>query len=466
MHAALDADDSCAADFRKRILEGIIAKTVWMPRSKELSAADTHGALQKDGLRDGVGGFCLARVEEAIDGARKHFATIVRTCRTEMLDVYLEHLAQRRPNLRRTHSTDGDILNELTAADVRGALTSRGFAFPYAMVRGEMASVKAECLTEPSTEEMKRAYLAGPPPPVPPPLPRDAGTDAGGLGLGAGDPADAMIDKMLSCRVTPSVDDSLELSIDQLEENMGKFARVIIEESQAWLAQHPFAFHVEGTGADGSVPPLRPGGSVCIHGLIGRPELNGQKALLVKWHEDAGRWWVYVEIVGRCTEEHVRVRPSNLEALDSETWFEETDPHHEWGSISERFLFAQLHPLQARSVGVRFDEAGKPIWFPPPPAALHLRPSHLRKIFSGPINDSAIKAWREELRIGREEAARRMAKSRAASRRQPPVVPACSSAQIVRQGAGSGEDSAEDQGDDAYEDDDTPETHDAGVYPF
>ena len=41
---------------------------------------------------------------------------------------------------------------------------------------------------------------------------------------------------------------------------------------------------------------------------------------------------------------------------DSETWFEETDPHHKWGSISERFLFAQLHLLQARSVGVRFDD--------------------------------------------------------------------------------------------------------------
>ena len=416
----LDADELYAADFRKRILEAFIAKDVWMPRYKELSAVDTHGTLQKGGsLRDGVGGFCLARVEEAIDGACKHYATIISTCRTEMLDVYLEHLSQRRPRLRRTHSTDGDILNELTAADVRGVLTSRGFAFPYAMVRGEMSSVKVECLTEPSMEEMKRAYFAGPPPPVPPPLPRDAGADAGGLGLGVGDPADAMIDKMLSCRVTPSVDDSLELSIDQLEENMGKHARVIIEESQAWLAQHPFAFHAEGTGADGSVPPLRPGGSVCIHGLTGRPELNGQKlALLVKWHEDSGRWWVYVEypVAGHYTVEHVRVRPSNLEALpDSETWFEETDPHHEWGSISERFLFAQLHPLQARSVGVRFDEAGKPIWFPPPPAALHLRPSHLRKIFSGPINDSAIKAWREELRIGREEVARRMAKSRAAS---------------------------------------------------
>ena len=187
MHVALDADDSCAADFRKRILEGMIAKTVWMPRYKELSAADTHGALQTDGLRDGVGGFCLARVEEAIDGARKHYATIIRTCRTEMLDVYLEHLAQRRPRLHRTHSTDGDILNELTAANVRGALTSRGFAFPYVMVRGEMASVKAECLTEPSMEEMKRAYLAGPPPPKPPPLSRDAGADGGGLGLGVGD---------------------------------------------------------------------------------------------------------------------------------------------------------------------------------------------------------------------------------------------------------------------------------------
>ena len=168
------------------------------------------------------------------------------------------------------------------------------------MVRGEMASVKAECLTEPSMEELKRAYLAGPPPPVPPPL-----LD----GANVGDEADALIQHFLSCRVAPSVDDTLELiSLDQLEEDFGMHGRVIVEESRAWLAQHPFAFHAESTGA-GSVPPLRPGGSVRIHGLSGRPELNGLKALLVKWHEDAGRWWVYVEyhVAGRSTSEEVRV---------------------------------------------------------------------------------------------------------------------------------------------------------------
>ena len=40
---------------------------------------------------------------------------------------------------------------------------------------------------------------------------------------------------------------------------------------------------------------------------------------------------------------------------------DEDDPHSEWGYIFCRFSFAEMHPLQARAVGVRFDDAGKPI---------------------------------------------------------------------------------------------------------
>jgi len=48
---------------------------------------------------------------------------------------------------------------------------------------------------------------------------------------------------------------------------------------------------------------------VRIRGLLGRPDLNEQAGVAVRWDADAGRWEV------RCGAETIRIKPANLTAL-------------------------------------------------------------------------------------------------------------------------------------------------------
>ena len=59
----------------------------------------------------------------------------------------------------------------------------------------------------------------------------------------------------------------------------------------------------------------------------------------------------------------------------------------EQGSALCRFSWAERYPLQARTLGTRFDESGKPIWFAPPPEQVleRLTPSQRQQIFSGSL---------------------------------------------------------------------------------
>lgn len=369
------------ADARERILANVIAQNVWMPRYRELGVGETYMALTAMGWHDGFGGeFCQARVEEAMVEARKQYAVILDKCRHEMWLVYQDHFEQRRPQLHKATFTDESILGELSAADVRGALEQRGFSFPYAMVRGEMAAVKREYLAGFSVEEMERAYIAGPPPPPPPP--RDA--------------TDALIADMLECRLedrqlagrrAARTLALLELTpLDQLERNYGRTERVKVEQSRLWLEEA--ASQATSASDDDSMglPPLRPGGRVKINRLRSQPHLNGQCGDLIQWLADADKWWVELR-----DGTEIKVRPKNLVALpDSEPWLDsDGEADTGWGEAVARFSWAERQPLQARSIGVRFDDGGRPIWFPPPPAHVleALTPEQREKIFSGALDE-------------------------------------------------------------------------------
>ena len=236
-----------------------------------------------------------------------------------------------------------------------------------------------------------RAYAAGPPPELPELL----------------DPLEALMINELSGRAagatrkqgrakrTPAEQARRTLELGSLElmplEEHDKLDRAIIEQSRLWMAAHPD----EPSSADG-VPPLRPGGQVRIDGLRSRGELNGCTGVLVQWYEDASRWWVSVEyqVDGReWLEEDMRIQPKNLVALpDSEPFTSEDDPHGEPGVCDvARFSWAERRPLQARALGARFDEAGRPVWLAPPPAhvleTLRPRLTSNNPVFSGSIPD-------------------------------------------------------------------------------
>ena len=54
-------------------------------------------------------------------------------------------------------------------------------------------------------------------------------------------------------------------------------------------------------------PAFANGDVVCVHGLNGRPDLNGQHCVLTAFHDDASRWAVRF-----MSGEEVRVKPANL----------------------------------------------------------------------------------------------------------------------------------------------------------
>lgn len=383
-------DDERTVRWRERVLATMIAADIWKPRYKELSIDETYDALcSNGGWYDGMGGFDRSKVAAAMDAARSAYAQILESCRGEIWWVLDEHFKRRRPTLHKESCSDERIVNELSAADVRAGLETRGFAFPYAMVRGEMKAAKESYLVGFSLDEMKRAYFAGPPPDL----------DATDL-CDSSDPTEAMIMNALSGRMAKAtLNDTtraqreakraLDLGLFELTplEKLDERYRTIVEQSQQWLAAH-----LEVPAADGAAPPLRPGGLVRIEGLRSRSELNAATGELVQWYDDAGRWRVHVEyrINERWHDEDVRVQPHNLVSLpDSEPWVAEDDPDGEWGADGDRFDWAERHPLQARALGTRFDDAGRPVWFAPPPEHVlaSLTASHTAQIFSGSVTE-------------------------------------------------------------------------------
>ena len=379
-------DDEHTVQWRERVLATMIAADIWKPCCKELSADETYEALcSKIGFYDGMGGFDRSKVEAALEAAREAYAQIIQSCRLQMIDVMHEHLRRRRPTLHKKSFSDEQIVNELSVTDLRTALETRGYSFPFVMVRGEMKAAREECLRAPTIDEMKRAYFAGPPPDV----------DM----YAASEPVDAAITDALSGRMAKATLDEktraqrkaqrtlnlllgllglLELTpLDKLDERDS----TTIDQSHQWLAAHPDELAaVEGT------PPLRPGGPVRVEGLRSRSDLNGATGELVQWFDDVGRWRVSMDTNG----ENVRAQPQNLVALpDSEPWVADDDPDGEWGTDLCRVDWARRHPLQARALGTRFDDAGRPIWFAPPPAQVlaTLTPSHAARIFSGSITE-------------------------------------------------------------------------------
>ena len=362
------AIDECArkdADARERILANVIAMNVWMPRYCELGAAETYEAMLALGWHDGKAGvFCRARVEEAMVEARSQYAIILDKCRHEMWCVYHSHFLRRRPELSKKNFGDAAILNELAAKDVRGALEGNGFSFPYAMVRGEMTAVKRDYLEGFSVEEMERAYVAGPPPPLALLPPRDA--------------TDALITDMLTCRLGGQMKLT---SLEQIEKDAGKPERTVVEQSRLWLEQR--SYEVAYLGQTDEAPPLRPGGRARLRDWQAQPELNGLEVELCEWHDNSGLWAVRIddgdypldERLAQLSNAHydtcLKVTPAQLQPLpDSEPWHCYVACYFELHKVpfSIRFEWAERHPIQARAIGIEFDSRRRPIDFPSIPA--------------------------------------------------------------------------------------------------
>ena len=258
---------------------------------------------------------------------------------------------------------------------MRAALQAGGYKFPFMLVRSQLAAVKQEVSRPVDMEELWAAYKAGPPPPMPP------------------DPVANMLScKMRGIRLTPP---------DKMERDFGTESRIIIEESQRWLDAHG-----EPKACDGP-PPLRPGGHVQLQGQDTRPELNGADGTLVQWNEATGQWTVnmdgHLSTGAPCTIGCISATPECLVALpDSEPWISADDPHGQWGSLVDRFSWAERFPLQARAVGARFDSSGCPEWLPPPPEHLSLPPDHLSRVYSGAISDGGDYLLSEAERMARD----------------------------------------------------------------
>lgn len=60
------------------------------------------------------------------------------------------------------------------------------------------------------------------------------------------------------------------------------------------------------------------GDDTTLHGLISRPDLNGQTGTLVQWHEERQRWAVELDE----SEESIWVKPENLSRQDPEAALE------------------------------------------------------------------------------------------------------------------------------------------------
>ena len=356
------------ADARERILANVIAQNVWMPRYRELDAADTYEAILALGWHDGMAGaFCRERVEEAMDRAREQYARILDKCRHEMWCVYHYHFLRRRPKLHEKSFDDAAILNELAVKDVRSALELNGFSFPYAMVRGEMTAVKRDYLEGFSIEEMQRAYVAGPPPPMGYPGASGYGQDA----------IDTLIADMLACRLGRQEKLS---SLDEIEADDGKPARIVVEQSRLWLQQR--SYEVEYLGQTDEAPPLRPGGRARLRDWHTQPELNGLEVELYEWQVDSSLWAVRIDDgqhhldrqLQQLCETHwntcLNVTAAQLQPLpDCEPWDlwqgGGREPHDV--DYATRFRWAERHPIQARALGIEFS-GHRPEVFPMAPA--------------------------------------------------------------------------------------------------
>ena len=87
-----------------------------------------------------------------------------------------------------------------------------------------------------------------------------------------------------------------------------------------------------GASHEGAPPLLKR--RVEIHGLNGRPELNGQKALAMHYDESAGRYAAILEQTGEC----VRIKPSNLQLASLA----------DAGREAPKLLFLTLLPFEGR----------------------------------------------------------------------------------------------------------------------
>ena len=107
--------------FRQRALACMIAQSVWLPQYTELPVDATYTALQAKGWYDGVGGdFDRSKVEAAMETAHSYYLRMVDLCKAEMLQIFDEHLESRRQVMHKATHDDKKIVNELSAADVRG----------------------------------------------------------------------------------------------------------------------------------------------------------------------------------------------------------------------------------------------------------------------------------------------------------------------------------------------------------
>ena len=362
----------------------------------------------------GVAGFCQARVEEAMTAAQEAFKAAQDGCIQCIIGVWESYIKERCPSLPRpltleSLSTEAArvqqkriverrwaVIKELSVGDLQSRMEalSSDREWPVKFVRSQLKAAREEFERPVSTEELFRAYVAGPPP--------DISDLTGQMAASSLDDSqcapmdDGVRERQCAQRMLAHFERQLQLS---------RANQVIIEQSRLWMDT--------GAGDSNGLPPLRPGGRVRLNGRFRRVR-DGSVGELVQWLEDKGRWWVRAPNCEDADEdgeewdsdpdewEGVTVQPEHLVALpDSEPWFDGNERRIScYASAFGRYVWALRHPLQAQALGTRFDaESGKPIWFEEPPAhVLETLPSgQLSKVFSGSLTQH-IEALREQAR--------------------------------------------------------------------
>ena len=402
-------DDQETVQYRQGILADMINE-MWKRHGKQLSSELTFQALCRPpfGMEVGVAGFDHGKVDAALPMAQRRFEADAELCVQRICEVWEAYVSHRAPSAEHPLAAAAlatelarvkqakiaqirlGVINQLPLEELLSRMDPQ-HPFPRAFVRGQLSAAKVEFNRPMSTDELRRAYMAGPPPDI------DDLTDSlAGAALASATarahrtPVDSgLLERQRAQRSLAHFERTLQLEpVD----------RVKIAQSRLWREQH-----AEGASANGTEPPpLRPGGTVRFDGMT-KPELNGIIGELVQWSDDRGRWQVNISDDDDETPRVVAVRPNNLLALpDCEPWLNANGSANDTfrGTAMCRYVWAVHHPLQAVSLGTRFDvQSGKPVWFEPPPRHVleALPSSRVSQIFRGSLTEH-IAVLREQAR--------------------------------------------------------------------